>query len=55
MSAFISSPACLSQYGAAEASTSPLVLTGSFIPLHQFVQLSIGNSAPKVEDAVFLC
>lgn len=55
MSAFIISPACLSQYGAAEASTSLLVLTGSFIPLHQFVQLSIGNSAPKVEDAVFLC
>lgn len=47
VSAFISSSACLSQYGAAEASTSSLVLTGSFIPLHQFVQLSIGNSATK--------
>lgn len=55
VSAFISSSACLSQYGAAEASTSSLVLTGSFVPLHQFVQLSIGNRALKVEDAVFLC
>lgn len=54
VSAFISSSACLPQYGAAEASTSSLVLTGSFIPLHLFVQLRLGNSALKVEDAVFL-
>ena len=54
-SAFISSSACLSQYAAAEASTSSLALTGSFIPLHQFVQLSIGHSIVKVGEPVFPC
>lgn len=53
--AFISSSACLSQDGAAETSTSSLALTGSFIPLHQFVQLSIGHGILKVGDPVFPC